>query len=130
LDIAGAPIHRFQMENISMTKRKVTSDNAFIAGLAQALGIGAGSVAQQAVGRNLSADSEEGIAEIVALATENLDAAQLRRLGEALIASADDADKGGGERQRAAMDSAWGRRKPADAFSRRFPSASRIRRAW
>jgi hypothetical protein len=110
-----------------IAKRKISSDN-FVAGLAQALGIGAGSVARQAVGRNLSADSEGGIAEIVALATENLNAAQLRRLGEALIASADDADKGGGERQRAAMDSAWGRRKPADSFDRRFPSARRIGR--
>jgi hypothetical protein len=111
-----------------MAKRKISSDN-FVAGLAAAFGIGAGSAARQAVGRNLSADNGDAISEIVALAAENLDAAQLRRLGEALIASANDADKGGGERQRAAMDSAWGRRKP-DAFERRFPQARRIGQGW
>jgi hypothetical protein len=109
-----------------MAKRKISSDN-FIAGLAQALGIGAGSVAQQAVGRNLSADSEGGIAEIVRWATENLDAAQLRALADALRDAADAGDAGGG-REKAAMDSAWGRRKPADSFDRRFPSARRIGR--
>jgi hypothetical protein len=115
-----------------MTKQKFVTDNAFVAGLAQALGIGAGSVASQAVGRNLSADGDgDGIAEVVRWATENLDTAQLRRLGEELISAADkgDADKGGGERQRAAMDSAWGRRKP-DAFERRFPQARRIGQGW
>jgi hypothetical protein len=125
LDIAGAPIISKWRK---LMVKKIVTDNAFVAGIAAALGIGAGSVAREAVGRNLSADNGDAISEIVALATENLDAAQLRRLGEALIASADDADKGGGERQRAAMDSAWGRRKPADAFSRRFPSAARIGR--
>lgn len=104
-----------------MAKRKIVTDNAFVSGLAQALGIGAGSVAREAVGRNLSADSEDGIAEIVALATENLDAAQLRRLGEELISAADKGDA------RQAQDSAWGR-KPADPFLRRFPSAGRIGR--
>lgn len=101
-----------------MAGKKISSDN-FISGLAQALGIGAGSVAREATGRNLSADSEDAISEIVALATENLDAAQLRALADALREAAD-ADNG-----RQAQDSAWGRRKP-DAFERRFPGSRRI----
>lgn len=104
-----------------MTKRKIVTDNAFVAGLATALGIGAGSVAREATGRNLSADNEDGIAEVVAWATENLDAAQMRRLGEALNAAADKGDRP------TAMDSAWGRNKP-DSFSRRFPGSRRIGR--
>jgi hypothetical protein len=103
-----------------MAKRKISSDN-FVAGLAAAFGIGAGSAAREAVGRNLSADSEDGIAEVVEWATRNLDAAQLRALADALREAAD-ADRG-----RQAQDSAWGRRKP-DPFLRRFPSAARIGR--
>ncbi|AZG76332.1 hypothetical protein [Methylocystis rosea] len=104
-----------------MAKRKISSDN-FVAGLAAALGVGAGSVAREAVGRNLSADSEDGIAEVVEWATRNLDAAQLRRLGEELVSAADAGDNG-----RQAQDSAWGR-KPADPFERRFPGSRRIGR--
>jgi len=111
-----------------MTKRRIVTDNAFVAGLAQALGIGAGSVAREATGRNLSADSEDGIAEFIELATKTLDAAQLRALADALRDAADKGDTGGG-REKAAMDAAWGRRGP-DAFSRRFPSAARIRQGW
>ncbi|MBG0796802.1 hypothetical protein IYX23_09245 [Methylocystis sp. L43] len=105
-----------------MTKRKISSDN-FIGGLATALGGGAGSVAREAVGRNLSADSEDGIAEVVRWATENLDAAQVRRLGEELISAADKGDDG-----RQAQDSAWGR-KP-DPFEQRYPASRRIGQQW
>lgn len=104
-----------------MAKRKISSDN-FVAGLAAALGVGAGSVAREAVGRNLSAESEDGIAEIVRWATKNLDAAQLRALADALRDSADN-DNG-----RQAQDSAWGR-KP-DPFEQRYPASRAIRQQW
>lgn len=106
-----------------MTKRKISSDN-FIAGLAAAFGVGAGSVAREAVGRNLSADGDgDGIAEVVAWATRSLDAAQLRRLGEELVSAADKGDAG-----RQAQDSAWGR-KP-DPFEQRYPASRAIRQQW
>ncbi|MBG0797165.1 hypothetical protein IYX23_05620 [Methylocystis sp. L43] len=103
-----------------MAKRKISSDN-FVAGLAAALGVGAGSVAREAVGRNLSADGDgDGIAEVVRWATENLDTAQLRALADALRDAAD-ADNG-----RQAQDSAW--RRPADPFEQRYPGSRRIGR--
>jgi hypothetical protein len=105
--------------------KRIATDNPFVSGLATALGVGAGSVAREAVGRNLSADNEDGdgITEVVEWATRNLDTAQLRRLGEELISAADKGDDG-----RQAQDSAW-RREP-DAFEQRYPASRAIRQQW
>lgn len=90
--------------------------------------------AATAPGSPLSADTDDadgdGVALFVRWAEQNLSSDEMRRLGEALLSAADDADRGGGERQKTAMDSAaWGRHKP-DGFSRRYPQARRIRQGW
>jgi hypothetical protein len=117
------------------TKRKIAQDNpvalaslgaALVGGVAEA----GTSVAKAATGPGspLSADADDdGISLFVKWAEQNLSPDEMRRLGEALLSAADDADRGGGERQKTAMDSAWGRNRP-DSFSRRFPGSRRIGR--
>jgi hypothetical protein len=118
------------------TKQKIAQDNPALMALGAALVSGAveagTSIAQKATGPGspLSVDDADGdgVALFVGWAEQNLEPGEMRSLGEALLSAADDADKGGGERQKAAMDSAW-RRKP-DAFERRFPGSRRIRQGW
>jgi hypothetical protein len=57
-------------------------------------------------------DSEgaDGISLFTRWAQENLSPDEMRALADALREAADDADKGGGERQKTAQDSAWRRR--------------------
>jgi hypothetical protein len=117
-----------------VAKRQIAQDNPALLALGGALVSGviqAGtSIAQKATGPGspLSVDSEDGdgVGLFVRWAEQNLDPDEMRALADALRAAADAGDKGG--RERAAMDSAWGGRKPADSFDRRFPSARRIGR--
>lgn len=115
------------------TKRKIGQDNpAALLALGGALVSGAleagTAIAQKATGPGspMSVDSEDGdgVALFVRWAQENLEPDEMRRLGEALRAAADNTDNDSG---RQAQDAAWGRRKP-DSFERRFPGSRRIGR--
>jgi hypothetical protein len=116
-----------------MTKRKIAQDNPALMALGAALVSGAveagTSITQKATGPGspLSVDEADGdgVSLFVRWAEQNLEPAEMRTLADALREAA---EKDGGERQRAAMDSAW-RRNP-DAFERRFPGSRRIRQGW
>jgi uncharacterized membrane protein len=118
-----------------VAKRKIAQDNPALIALGTALvgGAvgGAASIAEKATGPGspLSVDSEDGdgVSLFVRWAQENLSPGEMRALGDALRAAADNTDNNDGGRERAAMDAAWGRNKP-DAFERRFPGSRRIGR--
>jgi uncharacterized membrane protein len=118
-----------------MAKRRIAQDNPALIALGTALigGAvgGAASIAEKATGPGSplsvdDADGADGVGLFVRWAQENLSGDEMRALGDALRAAADNTDNDSG-REKAAMDSAWGRSKP-DAFLDRFPSARRIGR--
>jgi hypothetical protein len=117
-----------------MTTRKFALDNPALVALGTALiggAVEAGtSIAKAATGPGspLSVDDADGdgVALFVRWASKNLSGDEMRALADALREAADAGDAGGG-REKAAMDSAWGRSKP-DAFERRFPGSRRIGR--
>lgn len=119
-----------------VAKRKIAQDNPALIALggvlAGAVEVGT-SIAKAATGPGspMSVDDSEGadgVALFVRWAQENLSPDEMRALGDALRAAADNTNNDRG-REKAAMDSAWGRSKP-DSFSRRFPGSSRIRQGW
>jgi hypothetical protein len=118
-----------------VAKRKIAQDNPALMALGAALVSGAveagTSIAQKATGPGSpmsvdDTDGADGVSLFVKWAQQNLEPDEMRALGDALREAADAGDAAGG-REKAAMDSAWGRNKP-DSFSRRFPGSRRIGR--